>query len=119
MNDKKIPKGWEECAPSECTQVWISLAEVTLPAARNLDHDMAVRVNGEWISDLSWPILGIIPIRKVPPPEPIEFVVGDIHVECEYVVRRECGDECVPKQYMTMVPEGVKKGMRFRQVVEE
>jgi len=109
MSDKKIPEGWEECNPSECTQVWISLAESMLPANRNLDHDMAVRVNGEWISEQSWPILGIIPIRKAPPPEPIEFVA-----EVEEHVRASGFGYLLMK-----VPQGVKPGMRFREVVEE
>lgn len=77
MTDKDIPEGWEPCNPSECTQVWVMLAGDKSPAVKNLDHDMVVRINGEWISERSWPILGIIPICKAPPPEPIELVVND------------------------------------------
>ena len=105
MNEAKIPEGWEPCNPSECAQVWVMLAGDKLPAVKNLDHDMAVRINGEWISEKNWPILGIIPIRKATPPKPIEFVVGDDMLEF--------------LKWVDTLPAGVKPGMKFRQVVEE
>lgn len=60
-----IPDSWEVCEPKQCTQAWLSLAGDKLPVSLNLDHDMSVRINGEWISEQSWNILGIIPIRRI------------------------------------------------------
>lgn len=118
MNEVNIPEGWEPCNPSECTQVWVMLAADMLPAFKNLDHDMSVRIKGEWISEQNWPILGIIPIRKAPPPGPIEFVVGEIEFLTTHYTENH-GHES-PRGYdVIRKPEGVKPGMRFREVVEE
>lgn len=106
MECKPIPDGWEECAPSEATQVWLSVAGDKLPVVRNLDHDMSVRINGNWVYEQSWPALGIIPIRKKKV-EPVEFVVTD-----ELMAVLASGPLCG-------VPSRVRAGMRLREVVED
>lgn len=117
MNEAKIPEGWEPCNPSECTQVWVMLAGDKLPAVKTLNHDMSVSINGEWISEQNWPILGIIPIRKAPPPEPIEFVLGE-----PLITKHESDDSYgITSEYTRTsfeLPKSVKPGMRFREVVE-
>jgi len=103
MTINPIPDRWEECKPKEATQVWLSVAGDKLPAVRNLDHDMSVRINGNWVDEQAWPALGIIPIRQKKV-EPIEFVV-----------QLDSSGKC----YVDFETLGVSPRMRFRQVIEE
>lgn len=117
VNKQQVPEGWEPCNPSECTHVWVMLYADMLPAVKNLDRDMSVRINGEWISEQNWPILGIIPIRKVPPPDPIEFVLGE-----PLITKHECEDSYgITSEYTRTsfeLPKSVRPGMRFREVLD-
>lgn len=106
MSDKKIPDGWEECDASVATHVFRPVDGTHLkarPATGALDA-MVTGAFGE-IRSFAWGVFGLTPIRKAPPPEPIEFVVAD--------TTRYFGTRLV------IVPDGVKPGMKFRQVVEE
>ena len=105
MSDKKIPEGWVECEAWEATKVLLAGGDHRTVVADGRGR-RSVRIDTRFSVPVHlWPLLGIIPIRKAPPPEPIEFVVG--------TVRQVCEEEHFQ---FVCVPIRVKPGMRFREV---
>lgn len=103
MKEVKIPEGWELCNPSECTHAFATQCETIFPVAER-EHISGASFGP--ITKTAWSYFGIIPVRKIPPPAPIEFVIPEIITPF------------ISGCYMR-VPESVKPGMKFRQVVEE
>lgn len=118
MNEVTLPDGWEPCNPSECTAIWSVVGRQMFNSLRGESSDdsvVAVGIYGQWICEHVWPILGIIPIRKAPPPEPIEFVLGE-----PLITNHECEDSYdITSEYTRTsfeLPKSVRPGMRFREV---
>lgn len=111
MNEVKIPEGWEECYLTSATAALAPDGTIL-----HLDPNKnTIEVEGSFgtIASPSWKMFGIIPIRKAPPPAPIEFVV-------EEVMSFDSGTPAGVRysRPAIIVPKGVKPGMRFREVVE-
>lgn len=111
-----IPVGWEQCSYNDVEAVLVN-GRVYDDTTMLRNGYLAVVIMGTPIPSNAWSTLGMVPVRRTPPPKPVEFVAGEPFLHATHFVDNH-GHESPRGFYVMQVPEGVKKGMKFREVQE-